>query len=301
MIGEIDAHYVMRTCTPNVSNPTVNTDTYGKRFSVSRAGTPLRVSDLITRNVTKAKETAILLGASTAFGIGATSDDFTVPSILNKKTELQWYNLGGRAYNSTQEMINLALHCPVHLKQLIILSGINNLTLCHKDNHYADPVYNAIFSSHTSNISRTEIRNANTGGPAPVSSTTYDSIMTAFRRDIRIIKSIAEVLCCQVHFVLQPVATWLNKTLSPQEKELFSILDNHQGAAWYALAHFFRNYQISYTQAIASACADNQIPFLDANKSIDLTHSEWLFVDRVHLTNKGYEVLANLITKEIMT
>ena len=60
------------------------------------------------RNTTGVKPgapTALLVGGSSVFGIGATSDAMTIPSLLNATTKYNWRNLGGRAFNSTQEAI----------------------------------------------------------------------------------------------------------------------------------------------------------------------------------------------------
>jgi hypothetical protein len=46
----------------------------------------------------KSKETASLVGGSSAFGTGASSDSFTVSSILSKKTNTHFFNLGCSAF-----------------------------------------------------------------------------------------------------------------------------------------------------------------------------------------------------------
>lgn len=54
------------------------------------------------------------------------------------------FNFGGRAYNSTQELILLQLYPPQRLNHIVVLSGVNNalLTCLTKSN---SPVFNSFF------------------------------------------------------------------------------------------------------------------------------------------------------------
>ena len=68
----------------NVKLKSVSTDEYGIRKTVG---------------VKTESPTALLIGSSAVFGIGATSDATTIPSRLNELTKLNWLNFGGRAFN----------------------------------------------------------------------------------------------------------------------------------------------------------------------------------------------------------
>jgi hypothetical protein len=84
------------------------------------------------RNTTGAKPgapTALLVGGSSVFGIGATSDAMTIPSLLNTATKYSWLNFGGRAFNSTQEAILVHLSNTKKIEgPIVVMSGANNLT-----------------------------------------------------------------------------------------------------------------------------------------------------------------------------
>ena len=71
------------------------------------------------------------MGGSTVFGVGATDDKFTISSQLNLRSDIAWFNLGGRSFNSTQEWIQSLLHFELlqSVDHVIICSGINALYL----------------------------------------------------------------------------------------------------------------------------------------------------------------------------
>ena len=80
----------------NIKSKVLNLDKFGLRFNDLNN---LKNLDIETNNsifnekiFSQYKETAVLVGASTAFGSGASSDTFTIPSILSKKTNIHFFN-----------------------------------------------------------------------------------------------------------------------------------------------------------------------------------------------------------------
>ena len=112
----------------NYSSEVINTDSQGFRFSFKIDKKYSPNTNLNNRKVN------LLIGSSTVFGVGATSDDKTLPSQLNnmsKENDAVWLNFGGRGFNSTQELILFLLHrhqLP-QIENIVIMSGINNLVL----------------------------------------------------------------------------------------------------------------------------------------------------------------------------
>ena len=112
--------------TPNVRSSTVNTDELGFRitnfngFDYSIGGDELYSNDV-----------SFIVGSSTAFGVGATSDRMTLSSLLSQKSGRLFLNLGGRAFGSTQELIlfNQVAHKYPRINDVIIFSGLNELYL----------------------------------------------------------------------------------------------------------------------------------------------------------------------------
>ena len=57
-----------------------------------------------------------------------------------------------------------------------------------------------------------------------------------------------------------------------------------------------------FTSEISLICRQYGISFIDSNELLlkeDNIKNKWLYVDRVHLTDLGYETLSNLIYKKI--
>ena len=117
--------YKMFTNKKNFKGEHINTDYYGYRLSkYANNFISLKSEEF------KASEVNIILGASTAFGVGSTKDETTIASYLHSLSGQKWINLGVRACNSMQEIINIiSVLDKVNINQVIILSGINDIYL----------------------------------------------------------------------------------------------------------------------------------------------------------------------------
>ena len=97
-------------------------------------------------------------------------------------------------------------------------------------------------------------------------------------------------------FVLQPVSSWLSEF--PEETAVFSFLDKRYTTPIDSIL----SYQL-YTSTHSSCkyqCMINEIPFIDANSAASFTSSDWLFADRVHLTNLGNLRLAQFLASHYL-
>ena len=125
-VGDVWTPYLMKCDTPSISFDSVNTDKWGLRKTVDSTGSLVDLD-----NLDSYEQIGVVLGPSVAFGVGASHDSKTVPSILSQSGDTLWLNFGGRAYNSTQEMLKLVLHMPRKVDRIIVFSGVNNLTLAY--------------------------------------------------------------------------------------------------------------------------------------------------------------------------
>ena len=219
----------------NVALKSVTTNEFGLRNTTgSKPGAP----------------TALLVGGSSVFGIGATSDAATIPSLLNATTKFNWHNFGGRAFNSTQEAILVHLS---NMKKIdgpiVVMSGANNLTRSLMSGSFS-PMYGAFFhqglfeqqmkSAAVGNRALTRqlvaglrkkfgIGKKSTSQTASHTSSnraeSYKAMLTVFERDCEYINMLAKHNSTTASFVLQPFAPWINKSLTSQETELFKLLD----------------------------------------------------------------------------
>ena len=122
-LGGVYCPYLMETTIPNHQSPHFSTDGFGFRTTYHQ-GVPLSLETF--HGPDYAGRRAILAGNSTAFGVGASHDRHTIASHLNNHSDWIWFNLAGRRYQSTQELIAFLLFAPNTVERVVILSGINN-------------------------------------------------------------------------------------------------------------------------------------------------------------------------------
>ena len=273
------------------------------------------------RNTTGAKPdapTALLIGGSSVFGIGATSDATTIPSLLNAQTKYNWRNLGGRAFNSTQEAILLHL---ANIKKIdgpiVVMSGINNLTRSMMSGNFS-PVFGAFFqqmlfeaamarsrigkreavrrfvSNVSRKISKRKSKLSVVEGKSKTSS--YLPMLDIFERDCRMIQTVSRANNTNAIFILQPFIPWIDKELTTEESRLFSLLDQ-ESADFTPILKELSGIHLKYRDDISDICKTIGLKFFDANDSAEFKAAEWLFVDRAHFTDRGNLVMSSLIMR----
>jgi len=97
--GSVRLPYLMFFHSRNYISNVLNTDSRGFRITYKDSNKILDFVDLDELPV------GLLIGGSSVFGVGATSDRKTIPSILNSTTDNLWLNFGGRAFTFTQEFL----------------------------------------------------------------------------------------------------------------------------------------------------------------------------------------------------
>jgi len=123
-LGTIWLPYLMFFHSPNYASGVVNTDSRGFRLTHGREGVVNGREGLSNASL------CLFVGGSSAFGVGASSDRFTIPSLLNQRTHDTWVNYGGRAFSSTQELLLVLLYSRHRgIEKVIIFSGVNDLIL----------------------------------------------------------------------------------------------------------------------------------------------------------------------------
>ncbi|MGA1172392.1 MAG: SGNH/GDSL hydrolase family protein [Ilumatobacteraceae bacterium] len=278
------------------------------------------------RNTTGAKPgapTALLVGGSSVFGIGATGDAMTIPSLLNTATKYNWLNFGGRAFNSTQEAILVHLSNTKKIEgPIVVMSGANNLTRSLMSGSFSK-MFGAFFHQ---GLFESQMRSAAVGNralarqliaglrerfvfgkkqhsqdasnPSHSKTASYDAMLTVFERDCEYFQMLAQHNSTSASFVLQPFAPWIQKSLTTQETELFKLLDQEAEGFSRVLSELAERKQ-QYTQDLQAICARTGMKFVDLNTASELQKPEWLFVDRVHLTDAGYSVVAKLLVRDL--
>jgi hypothetical protein len=247
-----------------------------------------------------------------------------VPSRLWSKysPEHAWVNFGGRAHNSAQELVNFLLHRHLlpEIRNIVLFSGLNNLGLARlpspvRGEHgafYDCSEFNDIMHERhrpprpyaLSELLRRDHkapRSNRVQRPVPPAAEQVEIATDLTQRHLGGWLLLAGALGATLSFAFQPLASWVRDRPAPQEQLLFDELDE--------VFNFTDTYgdivprQVgrSYATALRAACERLGVPFIDLNPLIaDVAAADdWLFVDRAHLTDLGYDVVAALLARHL--
>ena len=307
----------------------VNTDRLGFRLSTDGEGRTVQVAD--GPSVPAAD---LVVGSSTAFGVGTSTDAATLASRLAvHHPDRPWLNFGGRGYGTTQEFLLFLLHRGLlpEVRNIVILTGLNDLALGglprSVQGEYGGFFFSGEFYSKMGEL-REEHKRAKAkasssllrrtfGSGAAAAPTTppppVDDSVPAPEERVEIASErvsenlgnwriFADALGAKVSFVMQPLATWIRDTPSPEEKRLFDELDSKDSSFW-RLFGAIADQRVGklYADALGGACAANDVSFLDMNAALtrEVEPDRWLFVDRAHFNDGGYDLVSRLIASQV--
>ncbi len=281
--------YIMRRSLPNYQSRTLNTDEFGFRRCLKKE----RLLDF--DDVTNFQgPIGVISGNSTAYGIGASSDESTIPSALNGLIpQMLWYNFSHRASNLSQERINLDQYAPCNVKYVVFVSGGNNLvvTLLNQGGgRYVAPFVGepqfCLLNTHRPQGTITD------QNPMP---RRYELMLEVMARDLMLIAQRGNAMGWKCLFMLQPFAAWCDRKFSAEEIKLIEIWDDHP-----SLLHAVHKPDIlvpwknRFVNDVSSLCNSAGLEFLDLNSSDKFLSGKWIFADRVHLTDEGNRLIAEI-------
>ena len=306
--------FVMFFNRANFSSKFVNTDYLGFRLNIW-AGELKKNTDFFNY-----KEVSIVIGGSCVFGFGATSDEKTISSQLSKKTNHIYLNFGATAFNSKQEILLFLNFFKKYkkIKNVIIISGANDifLNLLNNQDEWGDFFFKNKYSRiHDSYKNRkhvnlnlinyfTKILKKKTKKLSENNKNliNYKDVETNYDEIFSLWKTLSNAYNFNLKIFLQPIPSWLNKPLSIEEKTLFTILDNSNVKAHINLKKLssIDNYN-KFLSILEKTSKKHNVDFIDLNKELLNIKNidKRLFVDRVHMTNQGYEDLAEIVLKYI--
>ncbi|QVM89551.1 hypothetical protein JYG34_16125 [Pseudomonas entomophila] len=299
---------------------TINTDALGmryshfagKRFSVAERGGLARVN--------------LLVGGSTAMGIGASSDEHTVASYLSLLTGEIWLNLAGCGLNATQELLMFLTHQHRfgQIGHVVVFSGLNTLaqeTLGEimTSAQAAQTGQQDYFNRFHEGVQPTEEPRRESlwqrlghalaprrPGPCPA----LEPVSSPDKRLIRAADSIGRTLRqwdrlladghTTLTFILQPLLPWCREALPAGEQAMLERLEQQPSnfdrlidGAFDSQLHmaFFRRIK---SQADPVSCYD-----MNSMLSSSPVFAESLFADRLHFNDLGNNALAKVITAKL--
>ncbi|MEV0177627.1 hypothetical protein AB0I00_41870 [Streptomyces sp. NPDC050803] len=297
--------YVVHTYRPGSSSRVYSIDQEGFRLSTSPQGPVDSTSWL-------AGGGGLVVGASTAFGVGASSDAATLPSRLAEVTGVPQLNLGVPGGNSMQQLHALMpfLHAA---STVVVFSGWTSL-LAQLRTKKPNGVFGATFFERIFRVVETEplfniaelitgTRTAEQVAPpaprtegAPVEAESLAGMEAALRHQLRDLALLARAVpdSAQLVFCLQPLADPLTRDLVAEEQESF----DYQLPVFGPFREFVAKHWESYSRQFAAGCAEIGVRFVDVSAD---RFEGWSFYDATHLTDHGYQQAAGFVTEALDT
>mgnify|MGYP003388325548 CR=1 FL=1 len=327
--------YIMFSNPSNVRTEVLNTDNLGLRFNSSNNKNTL---NSIFEQEHNKKESGLIIGASTAYGMGASSDEMTISSVLSRNSDIFFYNLGVTAFTGFQEVVlhqSLINHFE-KIKHVVIFSGLNDMFM----HNYIDvfdyelgPYYysnqfktgmdhmllnkkriitkfflSPFFKADTNWLSITKkqifetiFKNKYLKKNKIDNIRKEDLLKKYLLRNFIYWSNIQKIYKVKMIYVLQPFPKWFDKNLTIEEIEIFKELDLKDLRVHEAVKSL-ENLYLKSVSYISECCKRFGINFVDSNKYLkeNVKQNDWCFIDRSHLTDLGNKYIANLIKSQII-
>lgn len=284
--------YLMRRGAAHFQSPSTNTDGLGCRISW-RNGQPVDNEAIVGTD----RPRGVVLGNSFAFGVGTTHDSLQVASRLNAVGaggDIVWTNFALRASNLTQERLAFELYAQPPVEQVIWISGINNLiTLIIEEGVDPNP---APFIGERG-FTLATMPDARLEPPRQTAMERYRDMLRIAEIDISAV-ALRLGSAGRVTFCLQPSAAWIGKPMSAEETTLIEGFDRHGAAIRHAHhPQYIGKMHATFSRDIKGICDRWGVGFIDLNHSTRLRTSDWLFLDRIHMNDRGHQLVAEEISQ----
>ncbi len=329
--------YLMFNHFSNIRSKFCNTDIYGLRFNSLKKNSKNKKISIFNEGKGK-KNKGVILGNSTAFGEGSSTDSNTISSILSKISKFHFYNLCGRGYSGYQELMNFFLlyHKIKNLKKVVVISGLNDSILpFYIDNFddYNTPTYgynlfNVAMSSIVTGWKKKALKyllqpffgnkvnfqalnrinfldqmkvNKNTNILKVNSKKNLiESYKDIIERNFFLLSKLEESKKIKIYFVLQPVGSWCQKQMTLEEKILFSE-ENKNLTLKKIYQHVDKKKYKIVKKIIKDKSRKFKIKFIDLNQifSEKKYAKEWFFLSRFHINDNCNKHIAKIIKKTI--
>ena len=103
-------------------------------------------------------------------------------------------------------------------------------------------------------------------------------------------------------YVLQPTLAWLPKLPSKEENIIIKYLNTEKDRIKVNNI-LSKSVHEEYTLKLKGVCKKLDIRYFDSNYGLSkkINNDDWLFVDRVHMTDKGYNLISIYLNEIIKT
>ena len=290
-----------------INNNVFNTDKFGFRYTDSFK--KFTILDDIEKN--ENDEQIAVIGNSTAFGVGASSDKKTISSYLTNFSKKRVYNLALRTCNSFQELILFlqVLNKFNNLKTVVIVSGFNDVLIDkyvenkpllnpplfyqNRINEMNKNLTNSFFKNLFHKIS---FKNLNKKKSTFEIDKEFDW-KENFSKNLKVWSSISKEFNFKIIFALQPYYKWSKNLFTTEETAIFNEIEEKKIRTYQVLKNFNQEEYLKTDRYFKKVCEKNNIFYIDLNKILKShdTSNNWLFVDALHLTDLGYKIVSEKI------
>ncbi|MBT0773315.1 hypothetical protein KIH74_30500 [Kineosporia sp. J2-2] len=315
------AHYLPYTMyfnRPSFRSTAITTDHLGFRRTATRDGAPVSAGDH-----SLGEPASLLVGGSVPLGYGASGDGTTVASrlALEHAGDSPWLNLGGHCFNSAQELVLYVTHHHLvpSVKRVVIMGGFNSLVMARlPDMHRGETAPYYFCGEYFQKMDEVRVAAGGVpheapgtpgltwpqeGAPLPPVERTLASAVEETTRHLVTWKRLCEAMGVQLHFLVQPLATWVRSPCR-EEAQLFGELDRiSRLGTWDGLYGDISTPEVGreYARRLVDECHRLGInaasliePLADSTAADD-----WLFVDRAHFTDFGQDRVARLVAETV--
>ena len=320
---------LMFTNTPNYRSKICNTDIFGLRFNHNNH----EFKSIFEQEIKKEK--IAMVGSSTTFGVGASSDEKTIPSMLSINSNYHTLNLGVRAHNGFQEIIlfQSLINKIKNLKKIILFSGMNDVYMSYNQHfisRYPGPMYfNKEFLDKMNetdlslkrrilkfffpnlninyrNITKKEIinlifkKNINDNFDYNYPKIDLEELVL---RNLQIWSHISQSMHIKIIFFFPPFIYWCKKKqdYSSEENQIQQYINKNNN---FNLQHNYEiigNKYVEIKNLFKTICDKYEIDFYDCNEIFndDIIRNKWTFVDKVHLNDYGNSLISKFILSKL--
>jgi hypothetical protein len=328
---QVYAPYLMHFQRPNVRRGAVSTDALGFRRTNDARGEWLHLDRWSA--LPAAARPSAFIGNSTAFGVGATSDDRAIASQLNRLGPCAFFSFAGRTLNPLQELLAFLLFARVRVDTAVVMSGINLLDMSYRfagdvrtslPPFYLERLITERVASPGGGLRRwlherwRRLRGRTTTDPFVDSDLVRaleaglgpaDALAAAAENPERALRHFEHVLdlwCAlrparvgRLVFALQPVPDWFGRPLGERERRLAAASEAHRPEAWRRIQGPLQERAPAFREALLRSLKARDALVVDLNVEGRLLALDWVFIDRYHLTDEAQRVVAEVLADAV--
>jgi len=302
----------------------IQTDDYGFRF------TKFKDRYICINDIENFNKINFVIGGSTVFGVGSTSDNTTISSNLSKKTGEPWFNLGIRGGIALTEYIHLIrfIHKAKKIENIVFFSGMNdiytNMLIDTRSNFdssfqngiekysckrkFVSYILSKVYFINQQDIIRLPfkkmimypfVEQTKNKKEFLTNEEQINKMFDNFKRNFLLYASLAKQLDIKMTYILQPFVEWTEKKLSDDEISVFKYLETLQiGTEWKTTKNKLTKELYDRINSFLSNESNKvNINFIDSHSFYKT--NETLFVDAVHLNDYGCEITSDFILNNI--